>query len=205
MTIRIIALVVARRSRGLSARPPSSRLAAVARAERDGISKETGLLQQWPAAGPSTVWTASGLGNGYGSVAVQGQPGLRPGAARPPDARAQPRPRDRPYVWSKNLGDRRPTTIAAPVRAARRRSTAIGCTCSPKTGLLVCLRAADGTAVWQRNILRDFAGRNIQWLVSESPLVDGDQVIVTPGGRGAGHGGARQDDGQDDLDGQGIE
>jgi len=53
-------------------------------------------------------------------------------------------------------------------------------------GDLACLKAADGTVVWQRNILKDFGGRNIQWLVSESPLVDGDHVIVTPGGRGAG-------------------
>jgi len=39
--------------------------------------------------------------------------------------------------------------------------------------------------VWQRNILRDFGARNPGWLISESPLVDGDRVIVTPGGRGA--------------------
>ena len=55
-----------------------------------------------------------------------------------------------------------------------------------ENGDLACLRAADGTVVWQRNILRDFGGRNIHWLISESPLVDGDRVIVTPGGRGAG-------------------
>ncbi len=42
------------------------------------------------------------------------------------------------------------------------------------------------TVLWQRNILRDFNGRNIPWLISESPLVDGNQVIVAPGGRGAG-------------------
>jgi hypothetical protein len=48
------------------------------------------------------------------------------------------------------------------------------------------LKAQDGTSVWQRNILRDFRGRNIQWLISESPLVDGNHVIVTPGGSGAG-------------------
>ena len=40
--------------------------------------------------------------------------------------------------------------------------------------------------MWQRNILQDFGGRNIGWLISESPLVDGNQVVVTPGGRGAG-------------------
>jgi outer membrane protein assembly factor BamB len=52
-------------------------------------------------------------------------------------------------------------------------------------GHLWCLRV-DGTEVWRRDILREFSGRNITWLISESPLVDGDRVVVTPGGRAAG-------------------
>jgi outer membrane protein assembly factor BamB len=55
-----------------------------------------------------------------------------------------------------------------------------------ENGDLACLKVQDGTAVWQRNILKDFGGRNLDWLISESPLVDGNHVIVTPGGRGAG-------------------
>jgi hypothetical protein len=55
-----------------------------------------------------------------------------------------------------------------------------------ENGDLACLRAADGTVVWQKNILKEFGGRNISWLISESPLVDGSVVVVTPGGRGAG-------------------
>jgi outer membrane protein assembly factor BamB len=52
-------------------------------------------------------------------------------------------------------------------------------------GQLACLRASDGSLVWQRNILSDFRGRNIGWLISESPLIDGANVIVTPGGQNA--------------------
>jgi outer membrane protein assembly factor BamB len=55
-----------------------------------------------------------------------------------------------------------------------------------EAGDLACLRAADGGLVWTRNILTDFGGRNPNWLISESPLVDGPNLIVTPGGRGAG-------------------
>ena len=40
--------------------------------DRTGLSKETGLLQQWPPSGPPAVWSISGLGAGYGSVAVKG-------------------------------------------------------------------------------------------------------------------------------------
>jgi hypothetical protein len=39
---------------------------------RDGISKETGLLKQWPATGPALVWKATGAGGGYSSLAISG-------------------------------------------------------------------------------------------------------------------------------------
>ncbi len=39
-------------------------------ANRDGISKETGLLKQWPEAGPPLVWKASGAGSGYSSFSI---------------------------------------------------------------------------------------------------------------------------------------
>ena len=55
-----------------------------------------------------------------------------------------------------------------------------------ENGDLVCLRVADGARVWQRNILQDFGGANINWLISESPLVDGNRVVVTPGGPSGG-------------------
>src|ERR1044072_4584298 len=37
---------------------------------RDGVSKETGLLKQWPADGPPLVWKATGAGNGYSSFSI---------------------------------------------------------------------------------------------------------------------------------------
>ena len=54
-----------------------------------------------------------------------------------------------------------------------------------ENGELACLRAQDGAKVWRRNILHEFNGQNPNWLLSESPLIDGDHVIVTPGGPGA--------------------
>jgi outer membrane protein assembly factor BamB len=55
-----------------------------------------------------------------------------------------------------------------------------------ENGDLASLQAADGKIVWRRNIIQEFRGRNINWLISESPLVDRDLVIVSPGGRNAG-------------------
>jgi outer membrane protein assembly factor BamB len=153
--------------------------------DRNGISKETGLLQEWPAAGPARVWSQTGLGGGYGSVAVVGDrifvQGLRGSTTL---VHSLDRATGR-YLWSKNLGsggsnDRGSGPRGTPSVDGDRLYVLT------EGGLLVCLRAEDATVVWQRNILRDFSGRNINWLISESPLIDGDRVIVSPGGRGAG-------------------
>src|SRR5262245_38030232 len=72
--------------------------------ERDGISREVGLAQSWPPGGPPVVWSAPGLGNGYGGVAVkdgrvfvQGMRGNRSFVHSLNLADGQ-------YVWSKNIG-----------------------------------------------------------------------------------------------------
>ena len=52
-------------------------------------------------------------------------------------------------------------------------------------GMLVCLQAATGKTIWGYNIVDHFHGHVPHWGISESPLVDRDRVIVTPGGSGA--------------------
>jgi outer membrane protein assembly factor BamB len=54
-----------------------------------------------------------------------------------------------------------------------------------ENGELGCLKFGDGSVIWRRNILKEFGGSNPKWLISESPLIDGDRLIVTPGGNGA--------------------
>ncbi len=39
---------------------------------RDDVSTEKALLQDWPAGGPPLSWKATGLGEGYSTVAIQG-------------------------------------------------------------------------------------------------------------------------------------
>jgi len=39
---------------------------------RDGVSTEKGLLQQWGPAGPPLAWKSSGVGSGFAGVAVAG-------------------------------------------------------------------------------------------------------------------------------------
>ena len=153
--------------------------------DRAGLSRESGLLKQWPASGPPLVWSATNLGSGYGSIAVsrdlifvQGLKGRNSTVSSLNRADGKP-------VWSKNVGptadeDRGPGPRGTPTVDGDRVYALT------ESGDLACLRRDDGTLVWQRNILKDFGARNIPWLISESPLVDGNNLIVTPGGRGAG-------------------
>jgi outer membrane protein assembly factor BamB len=55
-----------------------------------------------------------------------------------------------------------------------------------ENGDLACLREKDGSSVWSKNILKEFGASNPRWLISESPLIDGNKLIVSPGGNGAG-------------------
>ena len=152
--------------------------------DRNGLSKETGLLKQWPASGPPLVWAVSNLGPGYGSIAISGDRIFVQGSRGRDSVVFALNRADGQGVWSKALGQAR-TNEQGP--GARGTPTVDGDRLYVLTenGDLACLKT-DGTAVWQRNILTDFGARNISWLISESPLVDGNMVIVTPGGRGAG-------------------
>lgn len=153
--------------------------------DRTGLSKETGLMKQWPPSGPPLVWSTATLGAGYGSIAIKGERIFVQGSDGRQSIVYSLNRADGKGVWSKALGpaltnDQGPGPRGTPTVDDERVYVLT------ENGDLACLNAADGTAVWQRNILKEFGARNIPWLISESPLVDGSQVIVTPGGPNAG-------------------
>jgi outer membrane protein assembly factor BamB len=153
--------------------------------DRNGLSRESGLLKQWPAGGPTLVWSAANLGAGYGSIAIKGDRIFVQGSNGKQSAVTSLTRADGRGVWFKTLG---------PAASNDRGSGARGTPTVDddrlyvltESGDLACLRVDDGSVVWQRNVLKEFGGQNPQWLVSESPLVDGNTVFVTPGGRNAG-------------------
>lgn len=152
--------------------------------ERNGKSAETGLLDEWPSTGPRRLWRVTNLGAGYGSISTKGerifvqmQFGRQSVVASLNRATGQ-------TVWATPLGsagnnDRGPGPRGTPTIDGDRVYAL------SENGDLACLQITDGSVVWQRNILREFRGYNIQWLISESPLVDGNRVIVSPGGSDA--------------------
>ena len=152
---------------------------------RTGVSTDTGLIAPWPASGPPSLWAISGLGAGYGSVAVVGERVLVQGMVGDESVVSSLNRSDGALVWRRGLGLGGYNAYGSGPRGT---PTVDGdrVYVLTETGDLACLRFLDGSVVWQRNILDDFDGRNPPWLMSESPLVDGDQVIVTPGGQNAG-------------------
>jgi len=152
--------------------------------DRNGIATETGLLKTWPPAGPSVVWSISGLGEGYGSVAIKGDRMFVQGVKGGQSSVFCLNRADGKTVWVKPLGaslgqDRGPGPRGTPTIDGDRLYALT------ENGDLGCLKLSDGSVLWARNILKDFHGRNPRWLISESPLVDGARLIVTPGGEGA--------------------
>jgi outer membrane protein assembly factor BamB len=153
--------------------------------DRSGLSTESGLMKQWPPPGPPLVWSTSNLGAGYGSISVSGERIFVQGMKGKDSAVSSLNRADGKLVWSKVLGpavsnEQGPGPRGTPTIDADRVYVLT------ENGDLACLRVQDGPMLWQRNILRDFGARNISWLISESPLIDGNNVIVTPGGRNAG-------------------
>lgn len=153
--------------------------------ERNGLSKDTGLLKQWPSSGPRQAWAISDLGEGYGSLAIKGDRIFVQGTRGEASAVFCLNRADGKTVWSAALG---PKVNEGKGNGPRSTPTVDNDRIYVLTenGDLACLNARDGSPVWRKNILKDFGGSNPGWLISESPLIDGGRVIVTPGGRGAG-------------------
>jgi outer membrane protein assembly factor BamB len=152
--------------------------------ERTGLSKETGLLKSWPASGPVVVWSASNLGEGYGSVSMKGDQVFVQGTKGSDSLVFCLSRADGKLLWSRSLGSKGDDSRGGGPRGT---PTVDGNNlyALSENGDLACLKINDGSVIWQRNILKDFGGRNPGWLISESPLVDGNNLIVTPGGSGS--------------------
>ena len=148
---------------------------------RDGVSGESGLLKQWPAEGPPLVWKTSVAGQGYSSLSIsggriftQGARGFREFVIAMDVATGK-------LLWETVSGrrfwnDRGDGPRGTPTVDGDR-LYALGA-----NGDLSCLEVSTGRRIWAVNLLEEFGGSNIQWGISESPLVLGDRVLVTAGG-----------------------
>jgi len=148
--------------------------------DRTDVSREDGLLKEWPSGGPKRLWLFKNAGNGYsGPAIVNGKlftMGTRDGAeimiALNADTGEE--------LWSAPIGP-----IVNFDRGGGPRGTpAVDGECIyglGGQGRLICAAVADGKVLW-RVSLADLGGKTPNWGYSESVLVDGDRVICTPGG-----------------------
>ena len=151
---------------------------------RDGISTESGLLTKWPAEGPPLVWKIDNAAQGYSSLAIsqgriftQGARGDREFVIAFDQATGKllwQTATGRRYGNNRGDGPRGTPTVDGD------RLYALGA-----NGDLTCLEVSTGRKVWAINLLEKFNASNINWGISESPLVLGDRVLVNAGGRQA--------------------
>ena len=146
---------------------------------RDNISTETGLLKQWPEAGPEMLWSADDLGHGYSSPAIADGKIYITGAIE-----------NQGQLTCFDLAGNK--LWAADYGPEWKRSFP-GTRCTPTvdngfvyiisgTGQAACFKAQTGEPVWNRDVFGQFEGRYPHWGFSECPLIIDKKVIVTTGG-----------------------
>lgn len=151
---------------------------------RDGQSTETGLLQEWPKEGPKLSWQVTDIGGGYSTPSVVGDRIYLLGSDATEETVYALNAKDGRKVWSAKLGKVGHPEQNPSYPGARTTPTVEGkhLFALGSDGDLVCLETATGKEVWRKHLRTDFGGKYGEWAYSESPLVDGDKLIVTPGG-----------------------
>jgi outer membrane protein assembly factor BamB len=149
--------------------------------DRTGVSTETGLLPKWPEGGPKLLWKATGLGGGFSTPSVAAGRIYLMGSKDREEYAIALDEGDK-QLWSTKIG---PVGKDGPPSYPGPRSTptvdgdrvyVLG-----SAGDLACLDL-DGKVLWHKNLIRDLGGTVGRWAYAESPLIDGDVLVCTPGG-----------------------
>jgi len=147
---------------------------------RDGIYHETGLLKEWPADGPQLLWYIEGLGDGYTSPAIANGKIYITGLDGD-DLVLFVFDLDGKFLNRKVVGREWNTSYPGP------RSTVVvndgKLYVFGGMGTLHCLDEVTLKEIWKKDVIAEFGGRNIMWGITESPLIVGDKIFITPGGR----------------------
>jgi outer membrane protein assembly factor BamB len=144
-------------------------------------SPDKGLLKQWPAGGPQQLWVFRDAGLGYSGPAISGGRLFTMGARDATIFLIALDALTGKEIWSKQIGVYYKNNWGNGPRGTPTvdgdRVYALGA-----RGKLVCAKTDDGSIIWEADLVKDLGGKVPGWGYCESPLIDGDQVICTPGG-----------------------
>jgi outer membrane protein assembly factor BamB len=148
--------------------------------DRTDVSKETGLLKSWPAGGPKRVWLYEQAGSGYSGPAIANGKFFTLGTRDGSEVLLTLDANTGKELWVAKLGavldnDWGNGPRGTPSVDGDRVYAISG------PGNVVCASVADGNVLWQV-AMADLGGKRPNWGYTESPLVDGDVVLCTPGG-----------------------
>jgi len=147
---------------------------------RNGVYNETGLLKEWPADGPELLWKFDRLGEGHTSVAIAGE-----------------------KVYVTGMHDDILTLYVFDMTGTLLTEKEIGkewktnwngtrssvCINDGKLyifnalGTLFCLDETTLNEVWKKDLLTEYDGRNLMFGITENPLIVGDKIFMTLGGK----------------------
>ncbi len=148
--------------------------------DRTGIYTETGLMKSWPAAGPAMLWSYDGLGEGHSSAAIASDKiyltGMTDGKGYLYVFDLKGKLLNKKMYgpeWNESYNGPRGTVTLNDGKLYLMSGV----------GDLYCFDVATLNVVWKKNILKEFKASNIVWGINEAPLIVGDKVIATPGGK----------------------
>ena len=147
--------------------------------ERNGLSKETGLLKEWPEEGPKLLWSAEGIGSGFSSLSIANGVLYITGTVDNVEILSA-YDLDGNLKWKKEYGK----AFSQSYPDARTTPTVDGNSIYviSGTGEVVCFDAMSGDIKWSVQGFDKFKGKHGSWGIAESPLVVDDKVIYTPCG-----------------------
>lgn len=146
----------------------------------DGIYQETGLLDAWPTEGPEILWSYEELGQGHSSPVAAGgflyTSGMIDGTGY-----IFKLTMDGQLIYKKSYGPEFTESFygprGTPVIAGDKIYKISG------LGKLICMKEENAEVIWSVDMVNDFGGKVIKWGYNETPVIDGNVIYCTPGGK----------------------
>ena len=155
--------------------------------DRSGLSREVGLKKSWPEGGPKLLWTVKNLGSGHATPSVARGKIFGMGLRGEDEVLWALDEETGKELWATKIAGQTSLNAMQGGNGSRATPTSDGrrLYAMGVGGDLVCVSIADGKILWKKSLISDFGGTVPTWGYSESPLLDGSKVVVTPGGSDA--------------------